>query len=286
MLGGRLEGPLGEAEGLGADVGAAGVEEGHGLEEAHADLADHVIGRDARIVEEELRGMRVGEVPLQLAATELVGGHDEGRDAAGSTLLRIGHGKDDREVGVLTVGDVVLVAVDDPLVPVTHSRRADGLGIAARLGLSEREAHRLLGSGHGKHIRLPQMRWQLEQERRRAGRVGRRDGGHGQAHARARGILDEQGRAEHGQALSAGLLRHVGGVEPLLRTAPADVTDDRREGLAVGRLLPELAAVLVLERPDLPVEEGAEGLAERRELVGDAEVHRGILPQPAPGCSR
>jgi hypothetical protein len=44
--------------------------------------------------------------------------------------------------------------------------------------------------------------------------------------------------------------------------------------------------MLFLEGSDLAVEEGGEGLAKRRELVGDAEVPEGILPHLAGDCSR
>jgi hypothetical protein len=87
-------------------------------------------------------------------------------------------------------------------------------------------------------------------------------------------------------SLTARLLGHVGGVEALLRAPQPDVADDGLEHVSIGSLAPELAGVLFLEGPDLAVEEGGEGLAKRRELVGDAEVHEGILPHLGSGCSR
>ena len=68
----RIEGPLGQAKRMRPDVGAARIEEGHGLEEAHADLADDMVGRHARPVEEQLRGVPVRQIPLKLAAAELI----------------------------------------------------------------------------------------------------------------------------------------------------------------------------------------------------------------------
>src|SRR5687767_15181914 len=63
---GLVEAVLSEAERLGREAGAAGVEEAHRGLEAAADLADHVVGRDARVVEPQLGGVRSEEHTSEL----------------------------------------------------------------------------------------------------------------------------------------------------------------------------------------------------------------------------
>ena len=263
---------------MGSDVGAARIEEGHRLKKSHTNLTDDMVGRDTRSVEEEFDRVGVGEIPLQLASAVLIGGYDECRDATGRALLRVCDSEDDREIGCLAIGDVVLVPVNHPLVTLEDGSCPDRLGVAARLGLRERKAHGLGALHYRKEVGIPQVRGQLEEQGRRTGGVGWGDRSHRETHARPGRILHEKRCAQDRQSLSADILGHVGRVEALLGAAPANPLDDGCQHIAVGGVTPELRCVLILERAHLALKEGGEGLAQGGQLVGDGEVHGTILP--------
>src|SRR4051812_40701472 len=133
MLDRRIEAVLRKSEALGSDECATRVEEPHRGEEPETYLADHVIGRHPRAVEEKLTRMCVGQRVLRLADSELIFRYDERRDPAGRALVRIGDGEDDSEVGACCVGDEVLVPVDHPVVAVLARTGANGLRVATGL---------------------------------------------------------------------------------------------------------------------------------------------------------
>lgn len=114
----------------------------HQVDEAHALLAEEVGRRDADIVEAELRRVLGVEADLVEVASPLEARHaaldDEQREALGA-LLRIGAGDDDHQVGVDTVGDERLGAVEDPVVTVAHRAGLDALQVAAGAGLGHRD---------------------------------------------------------------------------------------------------------------------------------------------------
>ncbi len=59
----------------------------------------------------------------------------------------VDRGEDDRDVGVQAVGDEHLAAVEHVVVAVAPRRRAQGGGVAARLGLGQGEAAQLAAGG-------------------------------------------------------------------------------------------------------------------------------------------
>src|SRR3989344_358458 len=122
------------------------------FERAQGDLvalalgADEVLGRDAAVVEVDLR--RVAAVLAQLVfqprhhIAGVVGGHEEGAHALLARAL-VGHGDDDGHMAVLATGDELLDAVDHIFVALLDGGGAQcgGVGTHMRLGQAKRTQH-------------------------------------------------------------------------------------------------------------------------------------------------
>ena len=103
---------------------------------------------------------------------------DEGADPV---VLAVGDGEDDVEVGDRGVGDPVLLPVDHPLVAVADGVGPHRGGVAARLGLREREGGRPLAAGAFGQEALLQLVGAEELDRQRAELLDHQDQGRGGA---------------------------------------------------------------------------------------------------------
>src|SRR4051812_8269790 len=149
ILGRELEGRAGDAYSHGSDAGARAVEGRHRHAEAVVLLADEMILGDRDVVERDRRrvGGALSELVLLLVNRDAVSltRYDEAGDAAMAGVL-VGLRVDGVPVGVLTVGDEALGAVDDPLIALLHRAglHAGDVGAGVRLGQAERRELRLL----------------------------------------------------------------------------------------------------------------------------------------------
>ncbi len=138
---GLVERALGDAEGLGADADPTAIERGHGDPKAFVDLTEDEIGRDATVLEKDLRGARGANAKLLLLGSRAqpggVGGDQKGGDAFGLGYILIGQGIHQIESSFTAVGDPRLGPVQDEAVAVapglrTHVRRIRARGRLAQ----------------------------------------------------------------------------------------------------------------------------------------------------------
>ena len=109
-------------------------------------VADQVLGRDAAVLEVDLR--RVAAVLAQLVfqprhhVAGRVGRHQEGAHALLAGTL-VGHGDDDGHLAVLAAGDELLDAIEHIAVTLAHGggAQAGGVGAHVRLGQAEGAQH-------------------------------------------------------------------------------------------------------------------------------------------------
>ena len=149
---GKLEGAGGDAERLGGDADAAASQGLHGEFEAETILSEAVGLGHLDVLEHQ--GVRVAAADAHLvflgADDEAVHAalHDEAVDAA-VALVGVGLGHDQVDARRPAVGDPVLGAVEEVMVPHVDGRRALAGGVASRLGLTQAEGPDLLSPGEG-----------------------------------------------------------------------------------------------------------------------------------------
>ena len=241
----------------------------HQVDEARALLAEEVRLRHPDVGEEQLGGvLRVLTDLLEVAAA-LEALHaaldDEQRDAL-VPGVRVGPGHHDDQVGEDAVGDEGLLAVEHVVVAGVDGARADALEVGPGARLAHRDrgdglpraqagepASPLLLRGARREVRDDHV---VEQRERRP------------VDAAARQLLaDDHVVAEVGRPAAAVLLVELE-PEQALRAGlhPHLAVDDA------------VALPLVVERHDLLVEEGTDGLAERLVLlVEDRAGHAAIV---------
>jgi hypothetical protein len=109
-------------------------------------LPSRQVGRDAAVLEQDLRGVGRALAHLLLDAGDDVAGrlgrHQEARDALLAGRL-VGDREDDRHLGVLAGGDELLDAVEDEIVAVALGAGGDRrrVGTGVRLGEAEAAEH-------------------------------------------------------------------------------------------------------------------------------------------------
>ena len=129
VVGGVHERALGQADAPGGDDRAHGVQPEHGQAEA-AHLADHVLGRDVDVGQEQLTGVDAAHAHLVVGAAHLdpVPGplHDEGGDGVVGPAGRLARlGEDGVPVRLSHAGHPALGAVQHPAAvrsPIGHPR--------------------------------------------------------------------------------------------------------------------------------------------------------------------
>ena len=131
------------AGGLGghADAAAFQVAERDGV--ALAGLAQHEIGREAHVLEDDLAGVVGALAHLGLEARDRVAlGFRRHEEAADALLARVGFGdgEDHRHIRPGAAGDELLGSAEAVAVAVRHGAGAQVGGIGARLRLGEAEA--------------------------------------------------------------------------------------------------------------------------------------------------
>ena len=132
---------LGEAEHLRADADAAFVEGLDGDLVAFAGLAEHVLGRDVAILEDDLAGRGGANAELVFF---LADGKSDGVffDEEGGDAFVSGRGvegrEDDEHASFAGVGDPQLLAVEDVAVGAFFGPGLQGEGVGAGGGLAER----------------------------------------------------------------------------------------------------------------------------------------------------
>jgi hypothetical protein len=175
------------------------------------------------------------------------------------------------------VGDEVLAAVDDPAAVGPLGPGADPGRVRAGVGLGQGEAGLTLGP-HGRlEIALLLLGGAVEQDGGRALDAGEDAAGHGQQQPVAHALLDAQDQAEVADPAAARLLGHEQRVIALGGRALAQgplLLLQGGEGAGLGDLL----GVARLLGGDLPLDEGADRLPQRDQLLG--QLHDGHLAPP------
>ena len=112
----------------------------HQVDEAHAFLADQVLGGDFHVLEEQLRSVLGFHAHFLQVLAFLEAFHalfDDQQAGALGAFAGVGLGHHDHDVGVLAVGDEGLGAVEDVVITVLH-----GVGLnALQVGAGARFAH-------------------------------------------------------------------------------------------------------------------------------------------------
>ncbi len=113
--------------------------------------AEQVLGGDAGVLEDEFGGVLRGETDLvELAASAETGGvalDDDERETF-RPRVRVGAAHHDDEIGVDSVGDERLLAVDHPLVTVAYGGGLHALQVGSGSGLGHRDRADTLTGGH------------------------------------------------------------------------------------------------------------------------------------------
>ena len=125
-------GRLGNAQRLGGNADAPGVQHGHGDLETFAFFPQAVGNRRAVIFEDDLAGGRGADAQLGLLLAAHKAGpagiDHEGGDAP-VLLLRVGHGEQHQVIGHRTAGDPGFAPVDDVIVAIAHRPAAHRAGV-------------------------------------------------------------------------------------------------------------------------------------------------------------
>ncbi len=210
VLLGEVEGGLGDTGRHGCDARAGAVEGHHRDLEAAVLLAEDVLGGNLCVVEGDGRGVRCPLPHLVFLLVDddrFVTRNDEGRNA---TVAGLGVGLcvDRVPVGVLTVGDEALGAVDDVLVADLLGGRAHtgDVGAGTRLGQAERGVLELFGE-HAQVLLLDFL-GAGEDDRRAREAVGAERGS--DAGAAPRSLFLNQAAVEVAEARAAVGLGNVG----------------------------------------------------------------------------
>ena len=140
------------AGGLGRDADAAAFEVAERDGIAFAGLAQHEVGGEAHVLEDDLAGIVGALAHLGLVARDRVAlgirGHEEAADAllAG---VGVGHGEDHRDIRPGAAGDELLGAAEAIAVAVRHCAGAQVRRVRARLRLGEAEAAQHVAAREG-----------------------------------------------------------------------------------------------------------------------------------------
>ena len=141
VLDGSLHRRAGNADAAGSDARPALVQRLHGDLEPRPLLAQQVVGRDARLVKDHLRGIgaAVAHLVFLLASRDpwRVARDDKGAKGAIVALAWLGGRKDGVERTHAPIGDEHLAAIDHVLVAVAPPRRAQVRHVGASAAFSE-----------------------------------------------------------------------------------------------------------------------------------------------------
>ena len=226
----------------------------HQVDEAHALLAEQVLGGHLHVGEGQLGGVLGLQADLVEVAAALEALHaaldDQQREAL-RALVGVGARDDDHQVGVDAVGDEGLRAVEHPVVALLDRAGLDALQVAAGAGLRHRDRRDEFAGAEPRQPALLLLLGGQPQQVRRDDVVLQREA---EAAVAARGGLlgDDHVVAEVGVAAAAVLLRHRHAEKALLAGLQPDAAVDDLV------LLP-----LLVERRDVALEERAVGLAEQ-----------------------
>ncbi len=146
----RLVGALRHAQAEGRNRDAAAIQRAHSIDEAVALFAQQVLRRNLAVFEDQFRGVAGAQAELVffLAGAESFGAlfHHECRQSVGVRGL-VGHGDHHRHVGVVSVGDEGLGAVEHPLVASAYRRAARAARIRTRARLRQPPCAEELAAG-------------------------------------------------------------------------------------------------------------------------------------------
>ncbi len=134
---------LGHAEPERGDRNSSAVEHAHGVDKSVAFLAEQVFHGDLAVLENHFRGIAgaQAEFVFLLPRTEALGSlldHERRKSVRVRRFIR--HGDDDHHVGVMSVGDERLAAVQHPLIALADGRAARASGVGAGTGFGESPA--------------------------------------------------------------------------------------------------------------------------------------------------
>ena len=138
-----LEGPFGDAEGLGGDADPPAVEGVHGDVEPLPFLAEQVFDRHAQVVKGKGGGVAAADAHLVLVLEDGDAGRFQIDDEGADPLVlqaAVEGGKQNAGAEIAAVGDEGLAAVDDKLVAFPLVRGGDAAGVAAGVRFGQQEA--------------------------------------------------------------------------------------------------------------------------------------------------
>ena len=222
---GAFKGRAGHAHALRGNADAPAFQGREGNFVALALGTDQVLGRDAAVVQIDLRGIAAVLAQLVFQPRHLVAGVAGGHDKGAHALFACGFirdGNDDGHLAVLAAGDELLYAVDDVIAPVLDRRGAQGRSVGAdmRLGQAERAQHLAARQGGEPLLLLRRVAVAHEDGVHRA--VGHADGGAGAA-VTGRDFFQHQRQAEVVQPRAAVFLGHADAVSAQRGQALVDI---------------------------------------------------------------
>ena len=147
-----FQGSLGDAQGLGADAHAAGIQGGQPDFQPHALACQKVRQGQTAVVQADgtdrvgAHAAQVFQIAYDESACAAFGHHHTDAPATGG---RIGPAEDQADVGDAAVGYEYLVGVDQVCVPIDQGRGLDAAGIGSGIGLGQAEGADLLSPGQG-----------------------------------------------------------------------------------------------------------------------------------------
>ncbi len=176
----------------------------------------------------------------------------------------IGPGGKDHDVSDGTIGDEILLAVDDPLVAVQHSRGLGGAGIAARFRLGQPEGADFLALGQGHQVLLLLL-LVAKEVNGRGGQRGLGDKGDGRGAAGPCDLL-------HGDGIADAIAPH-----PPVLLGKGQAEEAQLAHLAKGlHGEPVLFVYLLSDGFDLVFSKVAHHLADQFLLLVELEMHGGF----------
>lgn len=138
---GVLERAVGEADELGADGDAAGVEGFDGHLIPFAGLAEDVLRRDAAVIEQHFAGGGAADTEFVfLAADGEAGGVAFNQKTGDAAVAGVGvdGGEDEEEAGFGGVGDPEFATGEEEIVAIGDGAGGEGEGVRAGVGFAER----------------------------------------------------------------------------------------------------------------------------------------------------
>src|SRR5690606_13109080 len=231
-----------------------------------ADAAQHVLGRDLAVVEDQLAGGAAAHAHLVELLRHREAGEvlfdEEGGDAARAGL-EVVLGIDDEDVGIRSVGDPELGAVEHPAVAAEVGAQLHRYHVGAGAGLAHRERPDVLAAHQLRQVlallRLGAVATDLVDAEVRVGAVGQADG------RRAPGdLLHRHDMREVAQVGTAVGFRHGDAEYPEFAELAPDL-----EGEVV------VAVHRAGERRDLARDELANGVAQGVDVLAEPEIQSG-----------